>query len=118
MSIKKLKEEEKKLFRTLIKERGPFSQLTERELITDERNKSWIWQFEHILPKGSYPGYRLLPENIFLLTWEEHYIITHRPKKVQDDYADKYGVSWEEYRNKKAELMLRWHNENKVKKIT
>ncbi len=32
----------------------------------------WHWQFLHILPKGSYPKYKLNPDNIILGTPEEH----------------------------------------------
>ena len=32
----------------------------------------WHWQFLHILPKGSYPKYKLNPDNIMLALPEEH----------------------------------------------
>jgi len=35
-------------------------------------NYYWHYQFLHILPKGSYPEYKLNPDNILLGTPEEH----------------------------------------------
>jgi hypothetical protein len=32
----------------------------------------WHWQFLHVLPKGSYPSYKLNPDNILLALPEEH----------------------------------------------
>lgn len=35
-------------------------------------HRQWHWQFAHILNKGSYPLWKLNPDNIMLLLPEEH----------------------------------------------
>ena len=47
------------------------SQLSGRNLI-HPHNMQWHHQFLHILPKGSYPKWKLNPENILLALPEEH----------------------------------------------
>ena len=32
----------------------------------------WHWQFAHVLSKGTYPSFKLNPDNIMLMLPEEH----------------------------------------------
>jgi hypothetical protein len=32
----------------------------------------WHWQFAHVLSKGTYPSFKLNPDNIMLMLLEEH----------------------------------------------
>jgi len=56
----------------------------------------WHWQFLHILPKGTYPKYRLNPENIVLGTVKEHENQESIPKfqelksKLKRQYYDEF----------------------------
>jgi hypothetical protein len=56
----------------------------------------WHWQFLHILPKGSYPHYRLNIENIVLGTVQEHENqemigkFNELKSKLKAEYYEKY----------------------------
>lgn len=58
----------------------------------------WHFQFAHILSKGAYPRYKLLPENIMLMRPEEH------------EHQEKF----EAFRIRKQELKERYYRESKV----
>lgn len=47
------------------------SELTGKPLLS-KGHFQWHWQFLHVLPKGSYPMWRLNPDNIILALPEEH----------------------------------------------
>lgn len=62
----------------------------------------WHWQFLHILGKGSYPSYKLNPENIMLALPEEHDkqeqfpIFIERQEKLRAQYyREIYGKKFE-----------------------
>lgn len=62
---------EMKLFILLYHERGGYSEISGIPLLPPEHD--WfVRQFSHILPKGTYPEFRLLEDNIVLKTAEEH----------------------------------------------
>jgi len=87
-------------------ERGVLrSQISGERLITDNRHKLWVNQFMHVLPKGSYPRYRLLEENIFLGTVAEHHLQTVDPGKTKN------RPEWAEFWAKSEELQIRYHAE-------
>jgi len=80
---------QKELFQHIWDTRDHVSEVSEKPLFPEGHCK-WHWQFAHILPKGSYPAYKLRPENILLMLPEEH--------ENQNDFA----VFNEEYQVMKA----------------
>lgn len=70
LSYKKKPTGEKDIFEKIFEERGPYSQISGAFL--GEYNVSF---FAHILPKGQnkYPHFKLIPENIILMTIDEHH---------------------------------------------
>lgn len=70
---------ERELFREIWAERPHIS------VVSGQVLKGFhIWCFSHILPKGTYPGYRLKKENIVLKTIMEHYDWTNNRHKLKD----------------------------------
>lgn len=59
------------------------------------------WIYAHILAKGPYPQYKLNPENIILLTPEEH--------DLQETFL--------EFRERKEKLKQKYYSENQIKKL-
>lgn len=59
------------LFRWIWENRPHVSELTGSPLLPFGHNM-WHWQFLHILPKGSYPKWKLNPDNILLALPQEH----------------------------------------------
>lgn len=56
----------------------------------------WHWQFAHVLGKGSYPKYKLNPENIMLMLPEEHekqesyQLFNEKRIKLKKEYHERY----------------------------
>jgi hypothetical protein len=73
--------------------------------------------FAHILCKKDYPKIRLLPENIMLLTPNEHYLFDVKQEKDRQEYAEmiykKFGkiVQWE-YLYAKRDALKEFYLEN------
>ena len=44
-----------------------------------------VWNFAHVLPKGSYGKYRLNKDNIVLMTRDEHHVFDHQTHKAKAD---------------------------------
>lgn len=65
----------------------------------------WHFQFGHILGKGLYPHYRLLEENIMLLTVEEHFQQTNQTHKCHED------PKWDIFFSKLAVLKAQYQEE-------
>lgn len=59
------------MFRDIYIDRPHVSQLSGLPLLPPGHYQ-FFWQFLHVLPKGSYPHYKLNPENILLGLPEEH----------------------------------------------
>jgi serine/threonine protein kinase len=59
------------LFDYIWESRPHISELSGKPLLPKGHFK-WHWQFLHILPKGSYPHFKLNPENILLGLPDEH----------------------------------------------
>lgn len=59
------------LFNSIWEERPHVSELTGKPLLP-RGHPQWHWQFLHVLPKGSYPKWKLNPDNIMLGLPEEH----------------------------------------------
>ena len=90
------------LFDHLWNTREHISELSGKPLLpkTDYR---WIWQFLHCLPKGTYPKYKLNPENIILALPDEHtnqeQYQVYNDKKLaltREYYARYYGKVFDE----------------------
>ena len=54
-----------------------------------------VWQFAHVLGKGAYPRYKLNPDNIMLMTKEEH------------EKQEEYKV----FRDRRDELKTKYYKE-------
>ncbi len=90
---------ELKLFKEIWEEREHKSELSGDPLF-EMNNPQWICQFLHILPKGTYPHYRLKKENIILGTVDEHKNQYSNPMflKKREELTRKY---YEEFYGKK-----------------
>lgn len=71
---------ELEVFKKLWKERGPYSQISDKHL-GDELKPIF---FSHLLPKSIYGKMRLDPRNIVLKTPEEHDLYEHHKSKIRD----------------------------------
>ena len=67
----KIFKNQRELFNHIWETRPHVSELSGKPLLP-KGHFQWHWQFLHILPKGSYPHYRLNIENIVLGTVHEH----------------------------------------------
>lgn len=61
----------------------------------------WHWQFAHVLGKGSYPKYKLNPENIMLMLPEEH--------EKQENY--------QLFNERKIQLKKQYHERHKDRSV-
>ncbi len=75
---------ELELFEEIFNERGPFSQVSEKQFFPTS-HPAWIQQFSHVLSKGAYPGFRLYKKNIVLKTPGEHHKWEFMQHKIKDD---------------------------------
>lgn len=71
------------MFLRIWEERPHFSEVSGKPLLPMGA-EMWHWQFAHILPKGAYPRYKLNPDNIILLTPDEHYAYDHATHTLYD----------------------------------
>lgn len=60
------------MFRAIREDRPFLSEISGDQLIWNESDFHYYWQFAHILGKQAYPSYKLNPDNIILMTWKEH----------------------------------------------
>jgi len=81
------------LFYVLLHERGRESEVSGKEL-KGELNSLW---FHHILEKSKYPELRFCPNNIIILTADEHHNVSlgntydeveKRKQEIIDNYAE------------------------------
>jgi hypothetical protein len=68
------------------------------KLLLPENHPMWHWQFAHVLSKGAYPSYKLNPDNIMLMTVEEH--------EKQE--------SFEKFQQRKQELKEQYYKEKRI----
>lgn len=73
---------ELEVFKKIWDERGPYSQVSGQYL--GEFN---ICHFAHIIPKAKnkYPHFKLNPENICLMTFDEHFLYDNQNHKCNTD---------------------------------
>jgi len=67
--------------------------------------------FSHVIPKGSYPGYRLRKDNIVILTAAEHRLYDHAKHLIKDN------PKWKPLFDLHDALVREYNQEMKVKKI-
>ena len=82
------------MYRYIWETRDHISELTGKPLL-NQNHPQWVWQFLHILPKGTYPKYKLNPDNIILGLPEEH--------ETQEGFL--------KFQDKKQELMQEYYKE-------
>lgn len=63
--------DQKELFDYVWQTRKHISELSGKPLLP-KTNYQWHWQMLHILPKGTFPHYKLNPDNIILALPDEH----------------------------------------------
>lgn len=92
---------QKELFNWIWENRLHISELSGEDLYP-KGHYQWHWQFLHVLPKGSYPKYKLNPDNILLALPEEHAkqnefnIFNEKHEQLRQQY-------YQEFYNKKFE---------------
>ena len=83
------------MFNDIWETREHKSELTGKPLFNKNHYK-WHWQFLHVLPKGTYPKYKLNPDNILLALPDEHgnqetyKIFQQKKAELQREYYKKY----------------------------
>jgi hypothetical protein len=92
--------EEIRMFLKIWNERPHVSQLSGAALLP-YGHIQWHWQFLHVLPKGSYPKWRLEEKNILLGTVAEHNsqdsnvdFLFIRQKLTAEYYQEFYGAKF------------------------
>lgn len=82
---------QKEMFKYIYETRKHVSELTGRPLLPIGHFK-FHWQFLHVLSKGTYPYYKLNPDNILLALPEEHEkqemfsIFNEKKEKLRREY--------------------------------
>lgn len=59
------------MFNWIWDNRPHVSELTGASLLP-KGHTQWHWQFAHVLPKGTYPKWKLNPNNVMIVLPEEH----------------------------------------------
>lgn len=83
------------LFNYIWDTRSHRSELTDKPLLPKGHPK-WHFQFLHVLPKGSYPYYKLNPDNILLglpdehVNQEQYEVFREKKQKLLKEYYEKY----------------------------
>lgn len=89
----------------------PVSEISGSELVsipTDWSDRAWVslWvsQFSHLLPKGSYRKFKYDPDNIALITADEHWLWHNesREKLERGDHGN--ADDWKEMFNRRDQL--------------
>ena len=78
--------------------------------ITESPDKNlprWLCCFSHVIPKGSYPKYKLNPENIVLKTPQMH--DNYHNKGKSELLEGEHGRQWKAFFDLKAKLALEYH---------
>lgn len=88
---------EKDMFKSIWEKRERVSEVSGMPLLP-ESHPHWHWQFSHYLTKKSYGRFRLLEDNIFLCTPEEHQ--EYEFKSLSDPKWDKIKLKREELKQR------------------
>lgn len=93
------------LFKQIYKERGGKSEISGVPLMPPGTPR-FHCQFAHILSKGAFPNFRLLKENVVLMTEREHQIYDFEGTEGRTEY------DW--VNEKKEELKSRYFSQRKL----
>jgi hypothetical protein len=85
---------ERKVFDSIWGKRPHRSFLSGADINWVEGTDFYVNVFAHVLAKGKYPKFRLLEENILLLTVEEHRLLDTGTEEERQAYAEKYNCDW------------------------
>lgn len=94
---------EKKVFDEIIDERPYRSQLSGKKI----HNPSHV-NCAHLLSKKKYPEYRLVKENIWLLTFEEHNLLDQGTEEQREKYAEEHNCDWSIIEVQKQRLLTQY----------
>ena len=102
---------EKKMFQEIWKTREHISFLSRKGLNVYDGTKFWYSCFAHVLPKGKYPKLKINPENIVLLTPEEHRLLDQGTEDQRKKYQqENYYADWDKIFKLKDKLKLKYKN--------
>tara|TARA_R110000744_G_scaffold102377_8_gene196945 strand:+ start:92 stop:370 length:279 start_codon:yes stop_codon:yes gene_type:complete len=86
--------DQKEMFLFIWETRPHVSEISGKPLVYPSQSFH-VWQFAHVLGKGAYPRYKLNPDNIMLMTKDEH--------EKQE--------SFKAFRDRRDELKTRYYKE-------
>lgn len=87
---------EKELFDDIWEDRVHKSFISGKPLDQYHGTDFYVNMFAHVLAKGKYPKFRLEPENIVLLTPEEHTLLDHGTIAQRKKYSEEnLWVDWD-----------------------
>lgn len=89
---------EAEMFRKIWDERPHVSQISGKKLL-DHGHRFWYSQFAHIVSKGARPEMRLDPDNIVLMTFEEHFTWDNHRHLLKD--KEEWRWLFEKYETKR-----------------
>lgn len=72
-----------RMFQEIWATRPHVSEVSGKKLLPPSHSL-WHWQFAHILSKGAYPRYKVNPDNIVMITPEEHHLFDFQTHKLID----------------------------------
>jgi len=86
------------MFKEIWNERPHVSQISGK-LLVGQDHPNWVGQFEHVLPKGAFPKWKFNKNNIWLMTFEEHFDLTNNTHKcMKDSIFDEYFRTKQRFR--------------------
>lgn len=101
---------EKALFDEIWIERQHKSFLTGHNLDKYYGTDFYVNLFAHVLSKKKYPKFRLLKDNIVLLSPEEHMLFDQGTEEQRKKYQDKYvWVDWESLFSLRDQLIKKYN---------
>jgi hypothetical protein len=89
------------MFLKIWEESNKASEISGAALVGPE-HRDFVWQFEHILPKGRYPELKFNEKNIMLITKNEHFNLTNNTHLCLADSL------FDDYFKKKEELKIKY----------
>ena len=99
------------MFLDIYNKSNKVSQISGKQLVEPE-HKMFTWQFEHILPKGTYPDLKYNKDNIMLMTWQEHFDLTNNTAKCKENSM------YDTYFKIKEQAKENYYNDKRSKKET
>lgn len=70
----------------------------------------WLNLFMHVLPKGKYPKFKYLEENIMLGTPEEHRLLDQGTEKQREEHNKnaQFPADWQKFYDKQKKLKIKY----------